>query len=118
MNSHALSVLEYPRVLAVVAERATTSLGARRIRALEPQTDRDALAAEHRRVAAVRALVESELGFSPEPVPDLVDALAKLRVAGTTWTAPELLGGAVLLRSSRRSRETLADPKRPAVVTA
>jgi DNA mismatch repair protein MutS2 len=118
MNSHALAVLEYPRALAVVAERATSSLGARRIRALAPQTDLAALTAEHRRVAATRALVESELGWAPEPAPDLVDALAKLRVAGTVWSAAELLGGAVLLRSSRRTRETLTDPKRPAVVTA
>ncbi|AHG91000.1 MutS2 protein [Gemmatirosa kalamazoonensis] len=118
MNSHALSVLEYPRVLAVVAERATSSLGARRLRALQPQTDLTALAAEHRRVAATRALVESELGWGPEPAPDLVDALAKLRVAGTSWSAAELLGGAVLLRSSRRTRESLTDPKRPAVITA
>src|SRR5205085_1767332 len=105
-------------VLAVVADRATSSLGARRLRALTPQTDLDALGAEHRRVAAARALVESELGWAPEPVPDLVEALAKLRVIGTSWSAPELLGGAVLLRSSRRSREQLTDPKRPALVSA
>jgi DNA mismatch repair protein MutS2 len=118
MNSHALAVLEYPRVLAVVAERATSTLGARRIRALQPQTDLPWLAAEHRRVAATRALVESESGWAPEPVPDLTEPLARLRVAGTTWSAPELLMGAILLRSSRRTRDALGDPKRPAVVAA
>ena len=118
MNQHALTVLEFPRVLAVVAERATSTLGARRVRALWPATDLAWLDAEHRRVAAVRALAASEGGWAPEPTPDLTDALARLRVEGTTWSAAELLGAATLLRSSRRTREALADPKRPAVVAA
>ena len=118
MNQHALTVLEFPRVLGVVADRATSTLGARRVRALQPATDLAWLASEHRRVAAVRALASSEGGWGPEPVPDLTDALARLRVEGTTWSAAELLGAATLLRSSRRTRDALTDPKRPAVVLA
>ena len=118
MNQHALTVLEYPRVLAVVADRATSSLGARRLRATLPTTDLAWLASEHRRVAAMRALVASEGGWSPEPVPDLTEPLARLRVFGTVWSAPELLAGGTLLRSSRRTREALTDPKRPPVVSA
>ena len=38
MNSHALSVLEFPRVLEVVAGFATSDLGAKRLRALAPTT--------------------------------------------------------------------------------
>lgn len=34
------------------------------------------------------------------------------------WSGLELTGGATLLRSSRRTREALADPKRPAIVAA
>ena len=116
MNTHALAVLEFPRVLAVVAERATSTLGARRLRALAPSTEIPALESEHRRVAAVRTLVSSEGGWGPEPVPDLGEPLARLRVLGSVWTAPELLGAATLLRSSRRTREALTDPKRPAIV--
>ncbi|MGZ8376542.1 MAG: endonuclease MutS2 [Gemmatirosa sp.] len=118
MNTHALTVLEFPRVLAVVAERATSSLGARRLRAAQPSTDLAWLASEHRRVAAMRALVTSEGGWSPEPLPDLTEPLARLRVFGTVWSAPELLAGGTLLRSSRRTREALGDPKRPPVVSA
>ena len=118
MNPHALAVLEFPRVLAVVADRATSSLGARRLRALQPSSDIPWLVGEHRRVAAVRALVASEGGWSPEPVPDLTEPLARLRVVGTSWSAAELLGAATLLRSSRRTRETMTDPKRPAVIVA
>ena len=116
MNQHALTVLEYPRVLAVVADRATSTLGGRRLRALQPSTDLAWLDSEHRRVAAVRALAASEGGWSPEPTPDVTEPLARLRVVGTVWSAPELLGAATLLRSSRRTREALTDPKRPAVV--
>jgi DNA mismatch repair protein MutS2 len=118
MNQHALAVLEYPRVLGVVADRALSSLAARRLRAAQPGTDIPALEAEHRRVAALRALRGSEGGWSPEPVPDLTEPLARLRVVGTVWTAAELQGAGTLLRSSRRTRETMTDPKRPAVVVA
>jgi DNA mismatch repair protein MutS2 len=34
------------------------------------------------------------------------------------WSAPELLGGAILLRSARRTREALRDERRPAVLRA
>ena len=54
----------------------------------------------------------------PEPVPELDEPLARLRVAGIMWSAPELLGGAVLLRSARRTREALRDERRPAVLRA
>ena len=118
MNQHALAVLEYPRVLGVVADRALSSLAARRLRATQPRTDIPALEAEHRRVAAMRALRGSEGGWSPEPVPDLTEPLARLRVAGTVWAAVELQGAGTLLRSSRRTRETMTDPKRPTVVVA
>jgi len=51
-------------------------------------------------------------------VPDVARSLARLRVADTALPAPELLAVLVLLRSSRRTSETLRDPKRPAVATA
>ncbi len=118
MNSHALAVLEYPRVLAVVADRATSSLGAVRVRAFAPSADIRWLEGEHRRVAAVRALVASEGGWSPDVTPDLTEPLARLRIVGTVWNGQELVQGATLLRSSRRTRDALADPKRPAIVGA
>lgn len=118
MNQHALSVLEYPRVLAAVADRALSSLAARRLRATEPLTDIPALEAEHRRVAAMRALRASEGGWGPAPVPDLTEPLARLRIPGTVWTASELRGAGTLLESSRTTRDSVTDPKRPAVVLA
>ena len=116
MNPHGLSVLEFPRLLELIAARAASAAGAARVLALTPTTDRPWLDREHARVAAVRAILHGELAWSPEPVPELEGPLRKLRVAGAGWTGGELLGGAQLLRSSRLTREALADERRPAVV--
>ena len=118
MNAHALGILEFPRLLAHVAGRASSSPGAAAVRALAPRNDREWIEREHARVGAVRALATSDLGWPAEPIPDLGDALKRLRIAGLMWSALELLQGAVLLRSSRRMRETLRDPRRPAIPLA
>jgi DNA mismatch repair protein MutS2 len=118
MNRHALEVLEFPRVLAVVADRASSALGAARVRDLAPETSRPLLEAEHRRVSAMRSLLTAEGGWSPEPIPSLTEPLARLRVEGTVWSGAELLSGAQLLRSSRRTREALTDGRRPPVAAA
>ncbi|MDE3127080.1 MAG: Smr/MutS family protein, partial [Gemmatimonadota bacterium] len=111
-------VLEFPRVLDLVAERAASAPGAARVRELRPSTDRAWLDAEHARVAAIRALRAEQPPWHPEPIPELTAALNRLRVAGSRWTGEELRGGAQLLRSSRLTREALTDPKRAAVARA
>jgi DNA mismatch repair protein MutS2 len=118
MNAHALGILEFPRLLDLVAERAASAPGAARVRALAPSDDVAWLEGEHRRVGAVRSLLGGEPAWSPEPVPDLLGAIQRLRVIGSVWSGPELVGGAVLLRSSRRTREALRDDRRPAVIRA
>ena len=101
MNAHALGILEFPRLLDLVADRAASAPGAAKVRALAPSTDLQWLEAEHRRVAAVRALIGGDPPWSPEPVPDLADAIRRLRVLGTVWSGVELAGAGVLLRSAR-----------------
>ena len=118
MNRHALDVLEFPRVLAVVADRASSALGAARVRSLAPETSRALLEAEHRRVSAMRSILTAEGGWAPEPIPSLTEPLARLRVEGTSWSGPELLLGAQLLRSARRTREALTDGRRPPMAAA
>ncbi len=108
MNAHALVVLEYARVLSLVAERASTTLGAERVQALRPQTDTVAIDTEHMRVAAIGALGEGDGAWRPQPIPDLRLALEKLHVAGSTWSGLELLQASLLLRSSRITGEGLA----------
>jgi DNA mismatch repair protein MutS2 len=118
VNSHALSVLEFPRVLDVVAGFATSDLGAARIRALVPSTDRAWLEHEHAVVAAMRAVVRDENPWHPGPIPDLGGPIDRLRVQGTMWTGLELIAGQTLLRSSRETQTRLRDPRRPAAVRA
>ncbi len=118
MNKHALGVLEYSRVLDVLADRATSALGAARIRALQPRLDIEWMEREQRRVVATRAVVTSENGWHPEPIPDLSVSLARLRAIGSSWTGDELTRGAVLLRSSRITKETLGGTGAGAVVSA
>jgi len=118
MNAHALGILEFPRLLAHVAGKAHSAPGAAAVRALAPRADRAWIEAEHARVGAMRSLVASDAGWSSEPIPELGEALKRLRIEGLSWTAVELQQGALLLRSSRRTREALRDPRRPAVVVA
>lgn len=117
-NAHALGILEFPRMLAHVAGRANSAPGAAAVRALAPTRNREWIEAEHARVGAMRALVASELTWPTEPIPELGEALRRLRIDGLTWTALELLQGATLIRSSRRVREALRDPRRPRIVVA
>ncbi|HEV2180890.1 MAG TPA: hypothetical protein VGR59_11245, partial [Gemmatimonadaceae bacterium] len=118
MNRHTLAVLEFPAVLAIVAERAASPLGADRVRARAPLDDHAAIAQALARVAAVRALLSGSDGFRPEPIPPLGDSLARLRAAGSVWSGEELAAGALLLRSSRLTRAALTDARRPPAALA
>ena len=112
MNRHALSVLQFDRVLAVVAGYASSALGAARVRALEPTADIDALDREHTRVSAMRSLVTSDDGWAQQPIPDVERPLSRLRVEGTPLDGRELRDVATLLRSSRLTSDALRSPKR------
>jgi DNA mismatch repair protein MutS2 len=118
MNSHALTVLEFPRTLALISERATSPLGAERVRELRPTTDRQAIELEHSRVAGIRALLMAEEPWHLDGVPDARSALTRLRVEGASLAAPDLLAIASLLRSSRITRESLRRDKIPPMSAA
>ena len=105
-------------MLDVLADIATSALGAARIRGLEPRRDMEWMDVEQRRVVAMRALVTSDDGYHPEPIPDLTVSLARLRAEGSSWTGDELVRGAQLLRSSRLTREALGGAGAGAVVSA
>ncbi|HKN57535.1 MAG TPA: hypothetical protein VJV97_01700, partial [Gemmatimonadaceae bacterium] len=117
MNSHALNVIEFPRTLGLISERAGSALGAERVRELRPQTDRDAIEREHARVAAVRALISGDEPWQLHGVPDARSALNRLRVEGASLEASNLLVAGALLRSSRVTRESLRGRASP-VITA
>ncbi|MCC6319328.1 MAG: endonuclease MutS2 [Gemmatimonadaceae bacterium] len=115
MNPHALSVLQFASVLDVVAGHAATSLGAEVVRALRPLGDLADAEQALTRVTAMRALVSSDAGWSPQGFADVRAALARLRVPGTQLTGPELRDVAQLARASRLTAESLRDPRQPLV---
>ena len=118
MNAHALNILELPRALDIVAGFATSNLGAEHVRALSPTKDTSRLDREHARVTAMRAASGGDDAWRPHPVPDLAAPLMRLRVEGAAWSGPDLVSGAILLRSSRLTQAELHDARRPAVVGA
>lgn len=118
MNAHALRVIEYPATLELVAGHASSVLGAERLREYAPRSDRDWLVREHSRVAITRSLIEDEINWAPQPVPDIRPALARLRVEGASLPAADLLGISNLLRSSRLTADVLKGEMVPAVSRA
>jgi DNA mismatch repair protein MutS2 len=115
MNAHALSILQFEQILDVVAGFASTSLGAARVRLRRPETDVERIEAELARVAAMRALVTGDAGWTSQLIPDIAQPLSRLRVAGTQLLGPDLYACGALLRSSRLTSDALGDTKSPAV---
>jgi DNA mismatch repair protein MutS2 len=107
MNSHALNVIEFPRTLALNSERATSPLGAERVRELRPLTERGPIEREHARVAAVRSLLSAEEPWHLSAVPDARSALVRLRIEGASLAALDLQVLGNLLHSSRVTRDSL-----------
>ncbi len=118
MNSHALNVIEFPRTLALISERATSPLGGERVRELRPVTDRTAIESEHARVAAVRSLLSAEEPWHLHGVPDARAALVRLRVEGASLAAGDLLVLGNLLRSARVTRDSLRSERATPIVAA
>jgi DNA mismatch repair protein MutS2 len=118
MNSHALNVIEFPRTLELISERATSPLGADRVRELRPTPHREAIEREHARVAAVRSLLSAEEPWHLHGVPDARSALSRLRVGEASLGAGELLVLGKLLRSSRVTRDSLRGDRATPIVAA
>ena len=118
MNSHALNVIEFPRTLALISERATSPLGGERVRELRPVPDRESIEREHARVAAVRSLLSAEEPWHLNGVPDARAALSRLRVEGASLAATDLQVLGSLFRSSRVTRDSLKGDRATPIVVA
>ncbi|HKJ03712.1 MAG TPA: hypothetical protein VJ997_14695, partial [Longimicrobiales bacterium] len=90
MSRHALEVLEFPRVLERIAERASSELARERIRALTPGTDVDALRGELLRVGAVMRFSEEKPAWGTPPIPDARGALRGLVADGAVLEPVQL----------------------------
>ncbi len=106
-REHALEVIEYGRVLELVADRATSELGAERIRALRPTADPDAVRRALDAAEEMLAFVREAETWGPPRIPDLRPVLERLRVEGSVLDEEGLVGVARLLASSRAARRDL-----------
>jgi DNA mismatch repair protein MutS2 len=107
MNPHALNVLEYREALDLVARHASSALGAEAVRALEPSADLGWIEPELRRVDEMRAFLGGDSGWGLAAIPDVREAVRRLRVEGSVLEAGQLRGIATLLTSSRTTRRAL-----------
>lgn len=107
-DARTLAALQFGSVLDAVAGFASTTLGAAHVRALVPRRiaaddldGRDAVGAEHARVAAARVLASADDPWPAQEIPDLAGAIERLAVAGSAWSPAELRGAITLLVASR-----------------
>jgi DNA mismatch repair protein MutS2 len=107
MNPHALNVLEYREALALVARHAASALGAEAVRALEPSAQRAWIEPELARVEEMRAYLRGDSGWQVPAVPDVREALKRLRVEGSVLDGPQLRDLGVLLASARTTRRAV-----------
>ncbi|MGQ0813684.1 MAG: endonuclease MutS2 [Gemmatimonadota bacterium] len=107
MNSHALSVLQYPEALQIVASYASSTLGADAVRSLTPATSPDWIETELRRVDEMAALLLRAEPWGMPAIPDVRAALRKLSVAGSALDGGELRDCAQLLRSTKEVRNVV-----------
>src|SRR5690606_4124069 len=107
MNAHALSVLQFPEVLELVARFAASPLGAAAVRALGPSDARAWVEAELRRVDQMAALLLATEEWAAPAVPDLRAPLRMLAVEGAVWEGAALRDAGELLRAARDARRTL-----------
>ncbi|HET8654828.1 MAG TPA: endonuclease MutS2 [Longimicrobiaceae bacterium] len=107
MNSHALDVLEYHDALDRVARLAASGLGAAAVRALRPSADERWIAGELRTVAELMALLQRDERWGLPAIPDVREALKRLRVEGSVLDAAVMREIAVLVASSRSVRRSL-----------
>ncbi len=102
----------------MVAGRASSELGAERVRSLRPTSDRAWIEREHSRVAAVRSISEGDKGWTTVAIPNANEATARLSVQSAVLAGTDMLLLGTLLGSSRSMRGFIGSEKHPAVVRA
>ena len=107
MNGHALDVLQLPEALAVVAGHASSALGARAVRALEPADSYAFVVDELLRVDQMSAFLFRAQDWHMPPIPDARAALRRLGVEGSVLDPAELRDTAILLRGSAATRRAI-----------
>jgi DNA mismatch repair protein MutS2 len=101
VKPHALRVLEFPRVLALVAERAASPLGRDAVLTRSPVTSVQDVRRELSRVEQTATFLTERPGWGPPTIPDARSSIRRLSVEGSVLEPLELHAVGVLLASSR-----------------
>jgi DNA mismatch repair protein MutS2 len=89
-SADALETIEFAEVVELVAARAVGPLGAARVRSRRPSDDLDWIAGELARAGEVAGLFRRGDGLLAEPIPDVAQAVARLRIEGSVLEAVDL----------------------------
>lgn len=108
MDAHTLSVLEFDRILALVAEFASSEPGRRAMARKAALDGRAAAALELQRVDEAATLVDPREGFPFPEVYDLEAALRELSLEGSVLEPRPLVELGRTLRAARRVKKFLA----------
>jgi DNA mismatch repair protein MutS2 len=100
MNEHALGVLEYDKVVAMLAARTTFGPGAELASAVRPSTDREWVADRLGRVSEARAVLDEGRDMPIAGVRDIRSAVATSRRVGAALRPEDLVDIAVTLERS------------------
>jgi DNA mismatch repair protein MutS2 len=118
MNPHALDVLGYADALAIVGGLASSSVGGDAVREMKPSIDPVWIAAELAVVHEMMGVLFRDDAWGLPVIPDLREALRRLRVEGSVLEPDELQGAVVLLSSSRAARRSLLPQRQHAPALA
>jgi DNA mismatch repair protein MutS2 len=114
----ALTAIEFPAALDLVAQHAISPLGADRVRALRPRSDPWLIARELERVQQFAARLEAQDDLDPEPFPDVTSSLARLHLEGAVLEGLELARLGQMLAAARTVHARLGKVERTAPLVA
>ena len=107
MNEHALTVLDFQRVLEQVAGRATSEAGRAAVLSLRPHKDREWVDRELTRVSETEAFLETRQPWSLPEIPNCVALFERLAVDGSVLEGAELYAVGVALVSGGQLADAL-----------
>lgn len=112
MDRHTLQVLEFDKVLALLADRTRSEAARARALALAPEAGREAAARAIRLAGEKRSALLA--GFSPpwDRLADLAPSLQRLETEGTRLDAAELVELGLQLAAGGRLRDWFGDDRR------
>jgi len=109
ITTHTLRVLEYDRVLRLIADEARSQAGRERVLARAPLADPDALDHAQAHVREALALAHSTAGLPQVAHDELREVLAQARAGGAVLEPDSITRVARALRVAREVKEALTD---------